>query len=94
MDVMLIQEMEAVMKLLFTYAVDDSQQSNVSNSSLLPWYHKAIIAATNKNTYEVMVLTRQAPTTKLNNWQRCLGRWKSLRQLESMINVFVTYASK
>lgn len=69
-DMASIQEMEAVTKLLFAYAVMDSQQSNAFNSSLLPWYRKAMIAATTKDTYEVMVLTRQPPATRLNNWPR------------------------
>ena len=63
-----IQEMEAVTKLLFAYAVDESQYSNALNRSLiLPWHRTAMIAATNKNIYEVMISTRQAPVIKLNN---------------------------
>ena len=70
-DVASIQKMEAVTKLLSAYAVDESHQPNAFNSSLLPRYCKAMITVTNKNTYEMMmVLTRPAPVTKLNNWPR------------------------
>ena len=65
-----IKDMETVMKLLFAHAVDEFQQSNAFNNSLLQWYHKAMIAATNTHTHKVMVWTRYAPATKLNNWLR------------------------
>mmetsp|Transcript_32277 Transcript_32277/g.67858 ORF Transcript_32277/g.67858 Transcript_32277/m.67858 type:complete len:853 (-) Transcript_32277:67-2625(-) len=69
-DFKAIQEMEAVTQILFSYSVNDSQQSNAFNNSLLPWYRKLLKKALYQDSYRVMKLGKQAPTTKLRNWPR------------------------
>ena len=65
-----IQEIEAITQILFLYSVNDSQQSNAFNNSLLPWYHKVMKMALYQPSYRVMKLGKQAPSTKLCTWPR------------------------
>ena len=69
-DFSAIQEMEAVTQILFAYAVNDSQQSNSFNTSLLPYYRKTMKAALYREAYDIMKLGRQPATTTQHNWPR------------------------
>ena len=67
-DFSAIQEMEAVTQILFAYAVNDSQQSNSFNTSLLSYYCKTMKAALYREAYDIMKLGRQPATTMQHNW--------------------------
>ena len=70
-DVEAIREMEAVCRNISQYAVGDSQKStNAFNSSLIPFYRKALRKYAYKKEYKLMVLGRQSPSTTLKNWPR------------------------
>ena len=70
LDFKSIQEMEAITNLLFSYAANDSQQSNAFNNFLLPYFRKALIKALYRDSYKVMCLGKQSPATRLKNWPR------------------------
>ena len=65
-----MQEMEAVMSVCFEYSTNESQNSNAFNSSLLPWYHKALLKSSKKTEYKVLSITRQPGRTLLKKWPR------------------------
>ena len=66
-----MQEMEAVTRLLGKYAVNESQKSDsFMNSSLKPYYRKILLKVTTKQSFNVIKLTRQKHGMALHQAER------------------------
>ena len=76
-----MQEMEAVMTACFEYSTNEAQQSNANNNSILPWYRKVLLKYSEREEFEVMVLTRQPAGTSIKKWPRVTRKVKFIIEM-------------
>lgn len=62
--------MEAISSLLSSYALLEAQSDSINNMSLIPFYQKLAIMASEAPSFDVMVLDSQMTEKTITTWPR------------------------